>query len=350
MISIERMEYIVKLVKEHGIDGAIKEEALEHRVLSRATILDYISRYDLIAKTDGEIILENVRLEKSRQRFMDRNRVERKSFREYARTDNALSELTRELIKVFKENQLKENPPKHDVENQGGVGVIHLTDIHFNELVSLPTNRYDFSVASKRIRKFANISKREFLKAGFKTVVIADTGDKLNSDRRLDEIMSNATNRSQAQFIAVEILRQFILDLAEDFNVVYTYVLGNESRVQDEISWGEFTVTDSYDYNIVHMLKLIFTGGAVTFVEPETPNKTVININNKNFGLIHGTKFGNDPHKGVKSLVRLYADKGVCVDYVLFGHIHEAMVADKFSRGSSVVGANAFSEDGLVLS
>jgi len=339
------MQYINKLVEDYGIEKACIIEELPEQ-----TILDYISRYEKVINTDNEIVFANVRLAKSKQKFMDSNRIERKAFREYARIDNALETLTKELIKVFDKHKLHGLTKNHKTENQKGVGVVHLSDLHLNELVWLVGNKYDFSIASKRLQKFAINLKAIFKHSGFKTVVIADVGDKLNSDRRLDEILSNATNRSQAQFIAVEILKQFILDIAQDFNVVYTYVLGNESRVKDEMAWNEFSATDSYDYNIVQILKIIFEEEeGVTFVEPETPNKTVIGINGKNFLLVHGMKFGNDPHKSVKSLVRLYADKGVCIDYVLFGHIHEAMIADKFSRGSSLVGANAYSEDSLLL-
>jgi len=345
MISFERMEYINKLVTDYGIEKACDIEQLPEQ-----TILDYLSRYERILNEDNEIVVANVKLNKSRQRLMDSNRIERKSFRNYARIDNALEELTKELITVFKNHKLKGLTKYHKTENQKGVGIIHLSDLHLNELVWLSHNRYDFNIASKRMQKFAIEIKAMFRNAGFKTVFIADTGDKLNSDRRLDELLSNATNRSQAQFIAIEILKQFIIDIAQEFNVVYSFVLGNESRVKDEMSWDEFSATDSYDYNIVHILKIIFENEkGVIFVEPETPNKTVVNVNGKNILLIHGIKFGNDPHKAVKSLVRLYADKGVCIDYVLFGHIHEAMLTDKFSRGSSLVGANAYSEDSLLL-
>jgi len=254
------------------------------------------------------------------------------------------------LIAVFKNHKLKGFTKYHKTENQKGVGIVHLSDLHLNELVWLSNNKYDFEIASKRLQKLAIETKSMFRNAGFKTIFIADTGDKLNSDRRLDELLSNATNRSQAQFIAVELLEQFILDLSQEFNIIYSYVLGNESRVKDEMSWNEFSATDSYDYNIVQILKIIFENEkGVKFVEPETPNKTVVNVNGKNFLLIHGIKFGNDPHKAVKSLVRLYADKKICIDYVLFGHIHEAMITDKFSRGASLVGANAYSEESLLL-
>ena len=42
--------------------------------------------------------------------------------------------------------------------------------------------------------------------------------------------------------------------------------------------------------------------------------------------------------------------RGVGIDYVIFGHIHSARVGDNFSRSSSMVGANDYSEKALNLS
>ena len=96
MVSLERMQYISKLVDDYGIDKAC---AIEN--LPAQTVLDYLGRYEKILSQDNEIVIANVKLSKSRQRLLDSNRIERKAFREYARLDNALEELTKELIKVF---------------------------------------------------------------------------------------------------------------------------------------------------------------------------------------------------------------------------------------------------------
>ena len=45
-----------------------------------------------------------------------------------------------------------------------------------------------------------------------------------------------------------------------------------------------------------------------------------------------------------------YANRGVSVDYVISGHIHSARIGDIYSRSSSMVGANDYSEKGLNLS
>jgi hypothetical protein len=66
--------------------------------------------------------------------------------------------------------------------------------------------------------------------------------------------------------------------------------------------------------------------------------------------LLHGhqTSFKN-PINGVSKIVRMYADRGVNIRYVIFGHIHEANITDLWARGGSPVGGNAYSEKALVL-
>ncbi|MFN9646363.1 MAG: hypothetical protein ACK6BG_14865 [Cyanobacteriota bacterium] len=92
--------------------------------------------------------------------------------------------------------------------------IMQLSDLHFNEQVDITSNRYDFSVASARLAKLASRVKQLGRSYGANKAVVACLGDFLNSDRRLDELLSNATNRSMATLLAVDILRAFLLDLS----------------------------------------------------------------------------------------------------------------------------------------
>ena len=50
-----------------------------------------------IYDADVEVIKENVRLSKQKQKAQDRNRIQNKSFREHARIENAIEEYSKEL-------------------------------------------------------------------------------------------------------------------------------------------------------------------------------------------------------------------------------------------------------------
>ena len=104
------------------------------------------------------------------------------------------------------------------------VGVVHFSDLHFNELVSLPNNKFDFKVASKRIKRHIQAAKSYFSTQHITNVVVALTGDLINSDRRLDELLTNSTNRAQAVFIATDILQQAIIDLNQSYNLSLIHI------------------------------------------------------------------------------------------------------------------------------
>ena len=297
---------------------------------------------------DHDIIRENVRLSKQKQKAQDKNRIFNKSFREHARIENALEEYNKELITLFDKNELNTTISKFKPYRKA-VGVIQLSDVHFNELVELENNRYDFSVASARTRYFVNKAKSYFKTANITNVVFALTGDLMNSDRRLDELLNQATNRAKATFLGVDILQQAILDLNKDFNVTVASVVGNEGRANKEMGWSDIIATDNYDYTIFQCLRYLFRHESVKFLHGD-PSELVINVANQNLLMLHG----HGSLKGkldttVNQIAGRYSLKGIKIDYVIFGHIHSARVGDNFGRSSSMVGANDYSEKALNL-
>ena len=179
---------------------------------------------------DVEIIHSNVKLAKQKQSYQDLNRIERKTFREYARVENAVAEYNKKLVKIFDNYKLSTLTKSHK-RTSNAVGVIQFSDVHFNELVDLKHNSYDFTIASKRCKYFVKRAIMYFKSQSISNILIAQTGDLLNSDRRLDELLSMATNRAKATFLAVDIFQQIILELNEHFNISICSVTGYECRV-----------------------------------------------------------------------------------------------------------------------
>lgn len=310
------------------------------------------SRLAELRGADDDIVQENVKLAKQKQRLQDLNRIERKAFREQVREDNSLAEYTKELISIFSKNQLPKfilgDDKCKDWKNQP-TGVIHVTDAHFNELVNLLINKYDFKIASQRFALLAKQAKTYFKIHGIKNILIAMTGDLMNSDRRLDELLAEATNRSKATFLAVAILKQFIEDLSQEYHVTVASVIGNESRVGKDIGWEEAVASDNYDYTIFHILKLLFEKSKVKFLKGDSVEQ-VVEVSGQNVLLIHGNQIKqNTVEQSVQKIKGKYISKGAKVDFVLFGHLHSCRIGDTYSRGGSVVGSNAYSDSALQL-
>jgi len=301
-----------------------------------------------IYDADVEVIRENVRLSKQKQKAQDKNRIHNKAFREHARIENAVEEYSKELKTLFENNSLNCTTTKHKTNNKA-VGVIQFSDVHFNELVDLENNKYDFSIASKRIRYFVNKAKMYFKTANVSNIVFSLTGDLMNSDRRLDELLNQATNRAKATFLGVDILQQAILDMTKDFNVTVASVVGNEGRANKEMGWSDVVATDNYDYTIFQCLRYLFRESNVKFIHGD-PSELVINVAGQNLLMMHGHgSFRGKLDTAVNQIAGRYSLKGIKIDYIIFGHIHSARVGDNFGRSSSMVGANDYSEKALNL-
>ncbi|MCK4446859.1 MAG: IS1 family transposase [Candidatus Marinimicrobia bacterium] len=306
---------------------------------------------DQFPDIDLELLRENIRLAKKTQRFQDSNRIERKAFREYARIDNAVAEYNRELVKILDQYNLAKFTIKHKNYQNEAAGIFHLTDPHFNELVNLAINKYDFNIASKRCKLFVEEAREYFKLKNVRNVLFAMTGDLLNSDRRLDELLAQATNRSKATFLAVRLIELMILDLNKDFNISVANVTGNESRVAKDIAWNDIMATDNYDFTIFNMLRYLFRGSkGIVFLLNDDPMEQIVKVVNKNVLLIHGHQIKKSGvEKAIQGIKGKYAAKGITIHFIISGHLHSSRIGDVFARGSSMVGANEYSERGLQL-
>ena len=314
----------------------------------RFTPKDELSEIDEIP--DGEIIEQNIKLAKANQKFQDLNRVERKSFREYARLENSLIEYNKSLIDILEKNKLSDFVVRRSNINDEVTMVVQLSDLHFNELVDIKSNKYDFNIASQRLQKFADKIKKVATSYNINNILLAFTGDLMNSDRRLDEMLYMATNRSKATFLAVEILQQFILDLNEIANISVVSVTGNESRVRDEHGYSDMLATDNYDFTIFNILNILFKGSdGISFIDSD-PNEAIIRISNQNLLLTHGYSVGEaGTQKYIQQLKGRWADKEILIDYVIFGHLHSCYISDGHGRSGSLVGSNSYNENALNL-
>lgn len=339
---------LVHKIEEHPYILNMGKGAISKWLKCEPRIVDEAKK--IYREANNELLKENVKLAKKNQKFQDLNRIERKSFREHARIENALKELNVELINQIKSNIFNIPHVNTQPTNSKNSAIIQLSDTHFNELVDLPNNRYDFEVASKRLQKFAAESKAILKAYGVNSVILALTGDLINSDRRLDEKLSMATNRSKATVLAVKLIQFFINDLLHDFEDITVFsVTGNESRVMEDFGFSDLLVTDNYDSLIFNMLKMLYLDiKKVNFIE-SNPVETVINVNGKNILMLHGTTIKKDTQAGIQQIIGKYSAKGITIDYAIFGHVHFANITDLYARSGSLVGNNVYSDYGINL-
>lgn len=335
--------------------GTCSEESFKRCLRKgKKNYLIEIGEYEESKPVDQELIESNVKYRKEKQKQQDINRVERKTFREYARIENAVSEYGRALADTLTEYgqslSLYNPTPVVDYESDE-VGMIQLTDNHLNNMIDLPHNKFDIVIASRRLYKLYRESILMFKARGIKKVVVAFTGDLLSSTKRLDDLLTQANNRSKSTFVAVELYKNLLLQLSEDFHVSVVSVLGNESRVGEEMPFSNEGLSDNYDLMIVGMLKTLFESSGNQNIEFGSINEveTVIEVKGNKILLTHDVPKSSATQKNAQSLVGMKYLQGTPIDYVITGHIHSTMNQPFTFRSGSLCGANSYSDNALHL-
>ena len=293
---------------------------------------------------------ESVRLAAQAQRFRDSNRIERATWRNDIRVVNAIEEYDKEIIRLLKKYgkniaaSTKKAPKKISVKR---AGILQLSDLHLNELVELGTNKYDFTVASQRLQKLVDHARRIFKAYGISDIVIAMTGDLLNSDRRIDELLSQSTNRAMASLLAVKLLKQVLCDLAKTFTLHVITVTGNESRMSQHQAWTRTAVQDNYDITIFNILDILLEGHSkINFYLGYDPMEYIAEVGGKTILFQHIPPRGK-LEKEVSGIIARKLQEGKKIDYVIVGHIHAALIGDTYARSGSLPGSNAYAEHSL---
>ena len=339
------------MTKKENILSEVKKNTSKKEIVKNYSVsLRYIN--DLIQKE--KINEELYKNQLTIQKLRDTQRIERKIKREDYRQNNSNEEYLSEISRNLKNFQLpdlkvhRKSNYKEEFE-----GIFQLSDLHFNEIISdLYENQYDFDIASRRLKKYVKMATNIFKNFSIKKVLIAMTGDILGSDRRADEKLNQATNRSKATIISVFLLEQVIRELNANFDIKIAMVCGNESRVY-EPGDSDIVFSDNYDFMLYYFLKTIFRNNQDIFFDPENENiyRKIIKINGKNILFLHGHNIGksNTETDIIKLQGQLSSTCNVPLDYVIFGHIHQCQIADFYARSSSLSGGNAYSTNNLKL-
>lgn len=314
-----------------------------------------LGRYLRVLNSDKELISENVRYKKERQRAMDISRVERKSFREHARVENTLEELAKEIkteLRTHAKELAKINiKPLIKIKSKG-VGVLHITDIHGNELITLPHNTYDFEILAQRLKLYISESLRYFDFMGVSKVLFVAGGDLLNSDRRKDEILLSATNRAKAAILTGHLIKQAILEVrSKGYTVDIISVLGNEARIGDEMPFSEEGLSENYDFLIMAQLKELFEFSKISGVNFLSIDKVeeIVNVNGQNWLISHDVTKYTDKQTSSQATIGRHSLQGKTISYIIGGHIHSTRITDFTCRASSMAGSNSYNENGLNL-
>jgi len=301
-------------------------------------------------KFSPEELAEKTRIEKKRLYFQKLEQGKYKDQERELKKHHQDSFLMNKLIDNL--NLIERNPVKvvhRDFATDEYQGVMQLSDLHFGTKVDLLENQYSTNIAQERLEKLFAIAIDTFNKYDISKVSIMFTGDMSNVMIHKDKEMAQESARTVAMLKLSDILAQLINDLVEKgFKVEISGILGNESRLADEFSSIDRFSVDSMDFVLHQMLKLRLSNNkGLTFVNECDRLSDVVKVQDKNFLLIHGDTIKGDINKAINYLKLKHMEKGIKIDYVLFGHIHDPLVSCGYARSGALVGADSYSSHKL---
>lgn len=336
------------LIKQYGS----KTAASKAIGMKRTTFHDLcerlgVDRYGNIIPEDlsSEELLEYTQnIVKQKQKAQDINRVERKTWRENARISNALEELNLALLSKIDHLSLPKIPKISSID-KANFGILHISDAHFGEQVDLDNNKYNWDIAGKRLRKYVLESMRIFDTYSVKDVLIVLGGDLVNSDRRLDEILTNADNRASVIIGATQLLQQVICEVSAKYKTSVISCWGNESRRLPEMGCSTIIASDNYDHTIYKILENNFATSPVNFMGEGL--EMLVEFKGVNIFVTHGHTYSNDLEKAISQVRSKYSGDNYTIDYFLSGHIHSSRIGYDYSRAGSLTGNNAYNYNAL---
>ena len=307
-----------------------------------------------VENTDNETqIINSTELSKVRKdavTYKAKLNAERNLFNKQLRELSSLEEFEKEIIDSLgklKTANFRTTTAKNS--DNTDILLVQLSDLHINETTNeFRELGYDINVANKRLEKFADKIKQEIIAKKINKVVIALTGDIVNSDTILPKQTNAVTNKATSIIIATRLLQHFILDInnvCKDISILG--VCGNEGRFSSEFFTDENLISNSPDFVILNFLEILLP--KIRFLKGRNTEQ-VVNINGQNILFTHGNVFAKgELGKMVAQTVARYADKGVNIRFTVLGHLHATKLSNYFMRSSSLVGNNSYATSTLNL-
>ena len=342
-------DYIISKYGDLGIKRDSVARAVERYV--KSDILEPIRES---TRSTVSTLLEELNKEKRKNlKIRDQRNRDNRLWRKSSRNINTLEELYKEFNLLLSDYGIEvSNRVNYDPQfiEGGGVGVLAFSDLHGNEIVDTDYNKYDFKILAKRMKKYVSYSLEYFSMMGIEEVIILSLGDQMNSDRRKDELFALATNRSKALFLMIHLFTQAILDVAQYYPVKVYGVLGNESRMNDELSYHEMGISDNFDFIIMEGCKIALQSTDLDIeFGPLDKMQQTITVGNQRWLICHDINSTTSTQKNSQAVLGKMTILKDPAEFVIGGHKHSYNGTDFSFFVGSMVGGNDYSMNGIEM-
>ena len=232
-------------------------------------------------------------------------------------------------------------PPKNTlIRHEGRTVIIHLSDLHCGERVSLDAlgglNRYNIDIFRQRMSRLAHkavsLMTEHWKGKPPEKIVVIFGGDLISGEIHEELAKTNDALASPAVLIAVETLAGVVEKLAAVAPVDVYSLAGNHGRLTRKPESKGF-VSNSLDTLIGQVVEMTLKGDKrIRFFYPESGD-ALINVYGLIFCVNHGDRNGSKGGQGflgaLATIIRgmhkvhaYYASQKIRVDFVMQGHLH----------------------------
>jgi hypothetical protein len=348
--TIRRMRRVLLRCNEDQRDMMINNEISWREVLKLTSKKRYNTKEKLIKKNH---LVHN------------KNKVLRKEQRyslDYITGLETLIESLHEQVKVQGQKDREFTSNCYDVSYgyKDNILVVQLADLHLNEEIlsidNVKNQIYNFEVAEKRLTWFLTEIIKIVRAYDINEVYICNTGDMLNSSKKLTELVTNIHPTGLAIMKVVEMIQSFIIKLSQFTFVTYQTVVGNECRFDNRYDQSNYYdrhfMYNNYDYVIHSILQNYFKeydrkDNRITIAEQKDYKEHMFTVRNQNILMKHGEDLSSKAK--IKDCITKYGLEGIKLSLIISGHIHSPVVNDDtvFTRSASLPGGNSYSSKQL---
>lgn len=219
-----------------------------------------------------------------------------------------------------------------NIEKKKGTAILHLSDLHYGEVVQFGDVVYDCAIAENNLSSI--ISQFCFKVHEYNKAVILCNGDMLNGV--IHEVEFGRTN----ELTTIETILRLSKILTESFILVYehmqkpqkldiVFTVGNHSRTIPGGVYYKNKVKENWEYLLGEMVKkeLSYTCPNINVVVSNTPS-IVYEIENLRFAITHGDCFKslNNIRMGVAKFQEMNMSTIGKFDHIIIGHFHQFQV------------------------
>lgn len=291
-------------------------------------------------KDDLEDIITEIKKEKYK---LQEERTQNNAYIRKLAREETLKEIAFEFAKTMSEKKVLDSPVLRTV-NSNSEGILMISDWHYGIEIDNYFNFYNSSVCKERVQKLLS----EVISIGkannIRKLHVVNLSDLIAGRIHLTIRLESREDVISQIMEVSEILAEFLTELSKHFNIVYSDVLDNHSRL--EPNKGDSIELETLVRIIPWYLKQrLFNNSRIEFnINSFADDIAAFNVFGFNVVAVHGHK--DKPSKVIENLSAMTRRRN---DLVLSAHYHhmsmdESHECTRISNGS-LMGVDTFAQD-----